>query len=591
MRRLRHPLAVLLAALVLLPAAPASARTLLAAGHGTVVAAPGIQPAPHLGVVAAASATGVTHTTRTLSLQALGDIAIDPTHQHVFITGNPNLTNDSILVTDYSGAEVTTISGESGAAGMVVDGSTLYVARCGATSGIDVFDTDTLTKTGSITATVADGRCDLALSGGRLWFVSDASGTLASVTIATPHVTAGHGTGYTNSTFATAAGNPHLLFAGTQFGSPSVVSEIDTSGGDFSVVKSVFGLGGMSDLGGLSLPDDASVLYAASAANTGAPTPYSGQAFAVPGLADAGSYPVGTYPRGIAVPADGSFVAVGAMGIYDPDVFVFAADSQTPNWTYDFGNPNEAVAVDGIRFTPDGSTLFVVSYDDDAGTTRLTVFHDPTMVPGALGLSLGRSQVTYGTAVTITAQLSTASTNRKVSIFAKPLGGSRKLVASGNVDANGNFAASVKPSKLTTYTAEWSGDASHFTTDSAQYAVGVHVRMLSAISRGYAKRGLYHLYHYRSSCPTVGRECIGYATQVLPNHGGKKVTFVLQHYRRGWRNVGTLTVKLNRRSAAGIVFRYGPRSIGVKYRLAAKFAGDADHLNGVTRWTYFQVTR
>ena len=134
-------------------------------GAGTVVAAPGIQPAPHLGVVAAASATGVTHTTRTLSLQALGDIAIDPTHQHVFITGNPNLTNDSILVTDYSGAEVTTISGESGAAGMVVDGSTLYVARCGATSGIDVFDTGTLTKTGSITATVADGRCDLALSG------------------------------------------------------------------------------------------------------------------------------------------------------------------------------------------------------------------------------------------------------------------------------------------------------------------------------------------------------------------------------------------------------------------------------------------
>jgi hypothetical protein len=525
-----------------------------------------------------------------LALQGLGDIVFDPAHQHAFISGNPNATNDAILVTDYSGAAVTSLSGESGAGGMVVDGSTLYVARCGASSGIDMFDTSTLTKTGSIPATVSDGSCDLALSGGRLWFVSDGFGTLTSVTLATPHVTAAHGTGYQDAAFATASGTPDQLIVGTRFGSPTVVSVIDTSGGGFAVVKSVFGLGGISGLGGIGLPDDGAVMYTEGSSTTGGPSAYEGQSFTVPDLADAGTYPMAPYPTAAAVTLDGSFVAYGADGIYDPDVYLYPVGSQTPNWTYDFGVDGGTVVSDGVRFTPDNAALFAVTQDNE-DTTSLTVFSDPTLTPGEISVTASHTAITYGRTVTVTAHLGTASANTTVSIFAKPVGHLRKRVATGDVNANGNFAAALKPNRTTTYTAEWSGDATHFTTDSASYVVGVHVEMVSAISRAYARHGSYHLYHYHRACPARGARCIGYAVGVVPNHAGKKVTFVLQRYRSGWRTVGTLGVKLNRRSSALVIFRYGTRSKRIPYRLGATFAGDTDHLDGQTRWTYFEIRR
>lgn len=566
-------------------AGAASAHTLR---DGVFQARTAQRVSPHLGAVAAA-ATGVSHTTRALGLQGLGDIVFDPAHQHAFISGAPNANDDAIVVTDYSGAFVGSLSGESGAGGMVVDGSTLYIARCGASAGIDLYDTATLTKTGSIAASPADTSCDLALSGGRLWYVSDQFGTLSSVTVAAPHVVTTHGTGYANANFATAPGKPDLLIVGTRASSPTVVSLIDTSGGGFAVLKSVFGLGGISDLGGIGVPDDGSTMYTEGTASTGGPSPYIGQSFSIPDLGDAGIYPLVGYPTAAAVTRDDTFVAYGVEGIYDPDVFLFPVGSETPNWKYDFGQAMGTTAFDGVRFTPDNGALFVVTQDEE-GATSLTVFTDPTLIPGVVSIKARHTAITYGHSVKVTAHLGTASSNTTVSIFAKPVGGVRKKVAAGKVDSDGNFAVSVKPTRTTAFTAEWSGDDSHFTTRSDAYVVGVHVRMTSAISRGYGRHGRYHLYRYQASCPARGVGCIGYAVAVLPHHAGKKVTFVLERYRSGWRKVGTLAVKLNRRSGALIVFVYGPRSIGIRYRLQATFPGDSDHLDGHTRWTYFEVT-
>ena len=104
-----------------------------------------------------------------LSLTNFGYMANDAAHGHVFITGGSS--DSSIIVRNVDGSAVTTITGEAGAGGMVVGNGTLYVARCGS-SVIDTFDTATLAKTGSIAAASISAPCDLALAGGRLWYVT-----------------------------------------------------------------------------------------------------------------------------------------------------------------------------------------------------------------------------------------------------------------------------------------------------------------------------------------------------------------------------------------------------------------------------------
>ena len=114
-----------------------------------------------------------------LSLTNFGYMANDAAHSHVFITGGSS--DSSIIVRNVDGSAVTTITGEAGAGGMVVGNGTLYVARCGS-SVIDTFDTATLAKTGSIAAASISAPCDLALAGGRLWYVTgDPFAYLASV--------------------------------------------------------------------------------------------------------------------------------------------------------------------------------------------------------------------------------------------------------------------------------------------------------------------------------------------------------------------------------------------------------------------------
>jgi len=96
----------------------------------------------------------------------LGRIVVDPATNHVFVTGAAS--DSAIVVRNEDGSAVKSITGESGAGGMVLDGSTLYVARCG-WSVIDEIDAAKLAKTGSISAPNIDGTCDLAEAGGALW--------------------------------------------------------------------------------------------------------------------------------------------------------------------------------------------------------------------------------------------------------------------------------------------------------------------------------------------------------------------------------------------------------------------------------------
>ena len=70
--------------------------------------------------------------------------------------------------------------------------------------------------------------------------------------------------------------------------------------------------------------------------------------------------------------------------------------------------------------------------------------------------------------------------------------------------------------------------------------MAVRVRIAGTLSRFYATRGAYRLYHYSSSCVTRGTGCPHYAVAVAPSHAGDKVRLTLAfHTASGWSSPDT----------------------------------------------------
>src|SRR3954447_17677081 len=114
-----------------------------------------------------------------LNLTGYADMVVDDAHQHVFVTGRAG--DSSVIVLDYSGVLLTTITNEPGAAGMALDtaNDTLYVALS-SSNGISAIDTTTLAESARISIAPASAATKLALAGGRLWFAHDCSGTTSN---------------------------------------------------------------------------------------------------------------------------------------------------------------------------------------------------------------------------------------------------------------------------------------------------------------------------------------------------------------------------------------------------------------------------
>lgn len=95
-------------------------------------------------LLALISAPGAGAASFTMPLTEYGDIALDEANAQVFMSGG-----SSVAVRNLDGSSKAVIGGLQNAGGLVVDGSTLYVAQCG-TSSIAVYDTTTLAAQPSI---------------------------------------------------------------------------------------------------------------------------------------------------------------------------------------------------------------------------------------------------------------------------------------------------------------------------------------------------------------------------------------------------------------------------------------------------------
>lgn len=504
-----------------------------------------------------------------LSLTSFGDMVVDDAHEHVFVSSGQ--FGSSIVVLDFDGNIVTTIGGQQGAHGMALDSSTgtLYVALQSASS-ISRIDTATLTEISRFATTGMSGPRSVALAGGRVWFDYNCGGPggVGSAGLDGSGVEAEGGVDCV--TFATSPGDSDLLVAGRV--RTSSVHVYDVSSGALVETASATGPGGATDIRDIALTPDASELLVASA------EPNAVTSFLVFDFTLAHSFATGPYPVAVAATADGAFVAAGAEAASDLDIFVFRAD-ETPVRSWDVGGSSNLLSDRGLAFSANGQRLFAVTHTP-TGSLVFRTTASPTAAPTPTSVTLvtSKSRIKFGRSITLSAHLSGAT--GPVSFYAKPVGGTKTLIASRTVNGSGNASLDVKPYGKTTYTAHFAGDDTAAPSASSGKTVTVEPRVTVTLRGFYGTSGKYKLYHYPRDPFVVGT--------VAPNHAGMMVKFVAQRYSGGAWVFGTK--KKVQISSDGKARAYLRNTIKEEYRVRVIFPGDDDHLASKSPWAYLRVT-
>ena len=377
-------------------------------------------------------------------------LAVDPAAGHVFVSGGPGTS--SIVVLNYAGAIVKTITGEGGASQMALNPAThtLYVALHDATA-ISEIDTQTLTETKRFSTAPYPDPKSLVIAGGKLWFSCNndgQSGCLVSANLDGTGMATPIAAGGLPLFLAAGGSNNHLLAFGYSDDEPPNLNVYDVSGSTPSLVQSSFAPNNSAFTDDMTFdPSGAHLLLA-----TGAP--YYIQSLTTSTLLSNAEYPTGPYPVAVAVTADGKYVAGAINTNMGDDVFVFPVASTTAVRSWQIGNDNGASPVDhGLAFSPDGSHLFAVTQNTTTNHLSFDVLDDPTIHPSATSTSLtGSGKPTlYGSHASLKVQVK-GTTSGTVDLYATSPANVKELVASTGLNS-GTATFSVAPTENTKYSA------------------------------------------------------------------------------------------------------------------------------------------
>ena len=530
------------------------------------------------------SATAATQSTN-LPLTGFSHMVVDDAHDKVFVTGAQ--ADAAIVVMNEDGTSAGTISGVTGASGMALAGGTLYVARCGAGT-IAEFDPVTLLSLGNFSADVT-GTCDLVEAGGRLWYPS--TGGLASVSLDSSHTVVTPGSALPDGVLESSSGQPNQLVVGDADHAGPTVRVYDVTDPTAPALLGSHAFGGGQVVDMAVTPDGATVLLAQQS------SPFKVTVRTLPGFGTpaVSQYGLNRPANAVAVAPSGTKIATGTDdGIVDNDVLVFNPGATVSTRFWDFGTTTNLLYPRGLAINSAGTTLFAVSGDVNGAHT--VKFHSLSTLPaGSLTITTSKTTVVYGHAVTVTAHLGTASSNKMVSIYRKPTtGGAAKLVAKGRVNAKGKLNVSLKPAANTIYTATWDGDASHMSTTTAKgRRVRVRVVMHAKTKGGYTTSGGYRLYHYTKACSAAAHTgCPTFSGSAAPSHPGSTFTVVSQAFLGGhWRAVVKGQGVSNSKGKLIVtIFYTNKAAVGVRQRIRFSLANHADHLGSQSAWAYFKVT-
>jgi hypothetical protein len=309
--------------------------------------------------------------TTALSVSGFGRIAVDAATGHVFVSSPQS---SAVVVLDFSGRIVRTITDEPGADAMVVIGSVLYVTLTTA-GAIDAIDTKKLSRIRTLTSGLVSPT-DLVAAGGRLWTTTGPCGQWSTQLVS---VDLDSGMRHTfklpvesSLSYCTAfAANDrasNLILAWSMGLEPATVSVIDVSTGSPVFVLSAHEerLGNLKDV---AFTRDRTRFITASGA------PYEFDEWNLTDLAQDGViYPSGPYPVAVAVTASGKEAMAG--GLWEPygqDVYEYAVGwPSTALQGRHMGSNTNQVYGRGLAFSVDGSSLFVVTGDQTPGSNIVT---------------------------------------------------------------------------------------------------------------------------------------------------------------------------------------------------------------------------
>jgi hypothetical protein len=467
----------------------------------TAVVAAGIAALPMSGAVAgAAAAVTATKTaavtvaktadsaaaTATLPLADYYQMAVDSVHDHLFFSQGSSGSN-SILVTDFSGNTVATITGQTGVMGITLspDGSTLYAALAGVDE-VTAISTTTLQQVAVYPLGAGDTPLSVAVQSGKLW-VSYDTGITGGATIgdfdlsaASPVLApqAAMGGWYSAPMIAADPSDTGNVLVAMQLGlSPSAAASYDTSADPVTVRAQANELKN----GAADNCDNAADLAVAPGGAQFIPAcgaPYAHYRYSTATLAQLGSYGSTNYPDAIAIASGTGTVAAGVDNPYaTDDIYVYAPGGDEPLGLFNAGS-GELVAR-GLGLTADASELFAVSQTNNVFT--LNAYADPTLPQASLTLT-GAGTASIGHSVTLNGTLT-------VGASAEPLAGATVTVTrtgpgssetlTTTTGSGGSFTLTDTPPAVGsyTYTASYGGSA---TASRATAALHVTVSLVAA---------------------------------------------------------------------------------------------------------------
>ncbi|HEV3382219.1 MAG TPA: hypothetical protein VG142_14740 [Trebonia sp.] len=210
----------------------------------------------------------------------------------------------------------------------------------------------------------------------------------------------------------------------------------------------------------------------------------------------------------------------------------------------------------------------------------------------SLTIATSASTAAYGAKATVTATLGKTDTNRSVSIYETPAGGSKKLVKSGTVNSKGQLAVSETLDESASFVAAFTGDEQYAAVTTAAKSVGIDAKVSEYISGYYGsqKVGTATYWLYRNS----GKVAV--TVDVVPDKHGECVKLEVQRYSDGqWKSYTTTgCTDLNSSSRAGITLTLSRYPLGSRYRVSAEYirsSKDLANLSADSGWLYFEVLK
>ena len=519
-----------------------------------------------------ASADGIT----SLPLEGFADILVDQAHGHVFITGGTG--SSDIVVTDLDGVVQTSIPNAHGAAMMMLsqDASKVYVGLMQA-DGVGVIDTATLTMTKISTGA---GTCpfDVAETAGRIWYSYGCGGGDGAVGYIDP------GDNSVHPGIRTDFYNAVKIESSPNLPGELVMARVGTSPGQIYVATVTEDEGGAVTLPTRDQVEvdarDFAITPDGSRIVTTEMAPYVHPVYLTADLSADGSYNTEAYPNAVAIRADG-MVAAGTSSWYDPDIWVYGGGSRTLSRSYDFNSTEQVLAEGGLAF---GETrLYAVEqtgYYSDA-TYRLRVITPRGR--SAVTIKSGATTYSYGASAKVTVHLTSGSPNRQVSVYARPYGGTEKLLRTATVDGSGNLTVSTTVARRTTFRVAYAGDAD-FDPAGASTAVAVRAKVTPTMKNYIGRSGSSYVYKVSRNARIVGA--------VAPNHAGDCLYFRAQFYvNRAWRYPSATSCVRMSSTSRGIAVLSGKGLAGIRVRLRAEWRGDTENAARTSEWRYVKFVR